>query len=136
MEKLTRGELNLVLEVEKIEQKQVATVPWAAEEVMLAVPAKYKINRALSEYCYTFDEFLKRNKPGCRKPAVPLQRFEKEPFILLNAENDVHQRSLQICQHAGFTPEIKLLLRQMMTAYYLVCEGQGATSISLISSAA
>ena len=57
VEKLTRGELDLVLEVEKIEQKQMATVPWAAEEVMLAVPAKYKINRALSEYCYTFDEF-------------------------------------------------------------------------------
>jgi len=37
------------------------------------------------------------------------------------------QRSLQICQNAGFTPEIKLLLTQMMTTYYLVCEGQGVS---------
>lgn len=125
MDKLARGELDVVLEVENVEQKQVTTVPWATEEVMLAVPAKYKINKALSEYCYTFDEFLRRNEPNSRKPSVPLQRFEKEPFILLNAENDVHQRSLQLCQNAGFTPEIKLLLTQMMTAYYLVCEGQG-----------
>lgn len=47
--------------------------------------------------------------------------------MLLNGENDVHRRSLEICRHAGFTPEIKLLLTQMMTAYYLVCEGQGVT---------
>ena len=127
MDKLMRGELDLVLEVEEVKEKQITTVPWATEEVMLAVPAKYKINRSLSEYCYTFDEFLKRNEPNGRKPSVPLQRFEKEPFLLLNAENDVHQRSLQICQNAGFTPEIKLLLTQMMTAYYLVCEGQGVS---------
>ena len=126
-ERLLRGELDLILEVEQIEQKQITTVPRATEEVMLAVPAKYRINQSLAEYCYTFDEFLKRNEPGRRKPPVPLKRFEKEPFILLNAENDIHRRSLRICQSAGFTPEIKLLLTQMMTTYYLVCEGQGVS---------
>ena len=39
-EKLLRGELDLILEVEKVEEKQIATVPWASEEVVLAVPAK------------------------------------------------------------------------------------------------
>ena len=126
-EKLVRGELDLILEVEQVEERQITTVPWATEEVMLAVPAKYKINRSLSEYCYTFDKFLKRNEPGGRKPPVPLRQFAGEPFLLLNAENDVHRRSLQICQNAGFTPEIKLLLTQMMTAYYLVSEGQGVS---------
>ena len=127
VEKLARGELDLILEAEEVKEKQITTVPWATEEVMLAVPTKYQINQALSAYCYTFDEFLKRNEPGRRKPSVPLKQFSKEPFILLNAENDIHQRSLQICQNAGFTPEIKLLLTQMMTAYYLVCEGQGVS---------
>ena len=126
-EKLTRGELDLILEVEKPAEKQITSVPWASEEVVLAVPAKYKINKALTEYCYTFDEFLKRNEPGGHKPSVPLKKFAKEPFVLLNGENDVHRRSMEICQHAGFTPEIKLLLTQMMTAYYLVCEGQGVS---------
>lgn len=126
-EKLTRGELDVILEVEKVEQKQVTALPWATEEVMLAVPAKYKINKSLSEYCYTFDEFLKRNEPGGQKPPVPLKLFELEPFVLLNGENDIHRRSMEICQNAGFAPKIKLLLTQMMTAYYLVCEGQGVT---------
>ena len=126
-EKLLRGELDLILEVERVEEKQVTSVPWAAEEVALAVPAKYPINKALSEHCYTFDEFLKRNEPGCQKPPVPLKQFEKEPFVLLNGENDIHQRSMEICRSAGFTPKTKLLLTQMMTAYYLVCEGQGVT---------
>lgn len=127
VEKLARGELDMILEVESIEQKHITTVPWASEEVILAVPAKFRINQSLAEYCYTFDEFLKRNEPGGRKPPVPLKRFAKEPFILLNEENDIHQRSLQICHNAGFTPEIKLLLTQMMTTYYLVCEGQGVS---------
>lgn len=126
-ERLLRGELDLILEVERVEEKQITTVPWASEEVALAVPAKYPINKALSEYCYTFDEFLKRNEPGCQKPPVPLKRFEKEPFVLLNGENDIHRRSMEICRNADFTPQIKLLLTQMMTAYYLVCEGQGVT---------
>ena len=126
-EKLLRGELDLILEVEQIGEKQITSVPWASEEVVLAVPAKYALNKALSGYCYTFNEFLKRNEPGGHKPPVPLKRFEKEPFVLLNEENDVHRRSMEICRNAGFTPEIKLLLTQMMTAYYLVCEGQGVT---------
>ena len=41
--------------------------------------------------------------------------------------NDIHQRSLQICKNAGFIPNVSLYLTQMMTAYYLVCEGQGIT---------
>lgn len=126
-EKLLRGELDLILEVEKVEHRQITTELWAGEEVVLAVPARYGINKSLEPYRYTFDEFLRRNEPGCKKPPVPLRRFAKEPFLLLDRENDVHRRSLQICQNAGFTPEIKLLLTQMMTAYYLVCEGQGVT---------
>ena len=127
VEKLIRGELDLILDLEKPADKQITTVPWATEEVVLAVPAKYQINKDLSEYCYTFDEFLKRNEPGGHRPPVPLKQFANEPFVLLSEENDIHQRSLDICQRAGFTPQIKLILTQMMTAYYLVCEGQGVT---------
>ena len=94
---------------------------------MLAVPAHYSINRELGEYCYPFEEFLQRSHSDTRRAPVPLHIFQNEPFILLNENNDIHRRSLQICQNAGFTPKVSLYLTQMMTAYYLVCEGRGIT---------
>ncbi len=124
-DKLVRGELDLLLEAEKPDHRQVTSVPWASEEIVLAVPARYRINRGLTEYCYSFDEFLKRSEEGCRKPPVPLSHFAGEPFILLGNENDIHRRSIELCRNAGFAPKVKLQLTQMMTAYYLVCEGQG-----------
>ena len=127
IEKLIHGDLDIVLEAEAPSAKQITSVSCMAEEIVLAVPARYRINRTLAEYCYTFDELLKRDLPGCRKPPVPLKTFSGEPFLLLNTENDIHKRSMEICHNAGFVPSVKLQLTQMMTAYYLVCEGQGIT---------
>ena len=124
-EKLLKGELDLVFEVEKTENKQITTVPVSEEEVVLAVPAEYAVNRELEEYRYTFEEFLRRGEPGRKKPCVPLERFSDEPFIILNEDNDLHGRSIALCRNAGFSPKVKLVLAQLMTSYYLVCEGQG-----------
>ena len=127
IEKLHHGELDLMMEVEEIKEKGIRTLPWATEEIVLAVPADSPVNKGLKKYQYSFGAFLKRHKKGGMKPPVPLAKFANEPFLLLSEENDVHARSVKLCENAGFTPEVKLLLTQMMTAYYLVCEGQGVS---------
>lgn len=124
-EKLLNEELDFLLEAENPDNPKLTTIPWAEEEIILAVPAHYSINNNLGEYCYTFEEFLQRRRFDVRKAPVPLQIFQNEPFILLNTDNDIHRRSLQLCQNAGFSPKVSLYLTQMMTAYYLVCEGRG-----------
>lgn len=126
-EKLLAGKLDFLLEAEQPDNSKLHTIPWASEELILAVPAQYEINRELADYCYTFDEFLHRHEPACRKNAVPLQTFHKESFILLKEGNDSHIRSIHLCQNAGFVPSSSMHLTQMMTAYYLVCEGRGVT---------
>ena len=126
-DKLLRGELDAALAVEKPEHPDILTLPWRQEEIVLAVPARYQINRELADYAYDFDAFLRRNEPGFRKKPVPLIRFLNVPFLLLNERNDLNARTRAICAHAGFTPKVRLVLTQMMTAYYLVCEGQGVT---------
>ena len=128
-DKLLRGDIDLALAVEKPDHPEIETRPWMHEEIVLAVPARYQINRELAEYAYDFDAFLKRNEPGCRKKPVPLIRFLNMPFLLLNERNDLHHRTKAICANAGFSPKVKLVLTQMMTAYYLVCEGQGVTML-------
>ena len=128
-EKLLRGDLDVILEAEKPEQAGIRSLLWEKEEILLAVPARYEINRELEAYRYTFDEVLKRDLPGCGKPPVPLARFADQPFLLLDETNDIHDRCLAICRNAGFTPAVKLQLTQMMTAYYLACEGQGVSML-------
>lgn len=126
-ERMLAGELDFVLEAERPAVDKVNSFPWASEEIVLAVPAHYQINEGLREYGYTFDQFLERCQPGKRRPAVPLSAFREESFLLLNAKNDICRRSRQLCQNAGFTPSVSMQLSQMMTAYYLVCEGRGIT---------
>ena len=127
LEKLLEGKLDFLLEAEKPESNKLHTIPWASEELVLAVPAHFNVNQELEQYRYTFDELLHRHNPSRRKPPVPLQAFHKEAFLFLNDGNDSHLRSIQICKNAGFVPNVSLYLTQMMTAYYLVCEGRGIT---------
>lgn len=126
-EKLLEHKLDVFLEAEPLQNAKIQSVAWCTEELVLAVPARFSINQKLSRYCYSFDELLKRNEPGGKKPAVPLDAFRDEPFLLLQKGNDSYQRSMQLCEHAGFVPKVSVFLAQMMTAFYLVCEGQGVS---------
>lgn len=128
-EKLLEGKLDLLLEAEHPNSEKLHTIPWACEELVLAVPAHYRINQQLTEYLYTFDEFLHRHTSDLSKPSVPLKIFCEEPFILLKEGNDSYQRGIEICRNAGFQPSVSMYVTQMMTAYYLVCEGRGIAFI-------
>ena len=127
LEKLMNGRLDFLLEAEHPANSRIHSIPWASEEIVLAVPASNPVNEKLEQYRCSFEEFLNRNQAGSRRPSVPLEAFAQESFLLLKEGNDIHQRSLQICKNAGFIPNVSLYLTQMMTAYYLVCEGQGIT---------
>ena len=67
----------------------------------------------------------KEAKGGPRKPAAPPERFAGEEFLILTKWNDLHRRAIAICRRAGFAPKVSMYLEQMMTAYYLACEGKG-----------
>lgn len=127
LEKLLNGRIDFLLEAEHPTNSRLHSIPWASEEIVLAVPAGNPVNKTLDQYRYSFEEFLNRAQTDNRRPAVPLEAFAQESFLFLKEGNDVHQRGLQLCKNAGFTPKISLYLTQMMTAYYLVLEGQGIT---------
>lgn len=127
LEKLLNGRLDFILEAERPANNRVHSIPWASEEIVLAVPANNPVNEKLGGYRYSFTDFLNRAQTDKRLPPVPLEAFAQESFLLLKEGNDIHQRSLQLCKNAGFSPKIALYLAQMMTAYYLVLEGQGIT---------
>ena len=128
---LEKGRLDFVMEVEKPQSKGLESRILAREELILAVPSSYELPEEVACSAYTFDEFLHRNESPLNKPAVNLSSFRDFSFIMLAEGNDSNRRGLDLCRNAGFTPKVSMYLTQMMTAYYLVCEGQG---ISLLRS--
>ena len=124
-DKLLDHTIDFSLEVEKIQHPKIESIEWASEEIILAVPAAFPINQELAAYRYDFEEYQKRKTSAVSKPPVSLSLFHKEKFLLLDKDNDIYRRALNMCRHAGFVPDAALSLSQMMTAYYLVCEGQG-----------
>lgn len=116
LEKLLYGQLDFLLEAERPNNSRLHSIPWASEEIVLAVPAGNPVNGKLGRYWYSFEEFLARTQGDNRRPAVPLDAFAKENFLLLKEGNDIHKRSLSLCENAGFTPNVSLYLAQMMTA--------------------
>ncbi len=125
--RLLAHQLDILLEVEKPNDPLVQSVEWGKEELVLAVPTKNLMNKEFAEYCYTFDEYLRRDQPGCDKPKLPLSAVKDQAFLMLQPGNDSHDRVIRMCANAGFKPKIAMSLTQMMTAYYLVCEGKGIT---------
>ena len=123
LQRMLNGKLDVIIEAEQLLNEQIVHVPWLQEEIVLAVPASYPINKKLAAYCYSFEEFLHRET--IHKEAVSLQHFKNEMFLLLTEGNESYTRSMQLCEHAGFIPHVSMYLTQMMTAYYLACEGQG-----------
>jgi DNA-binding transcriptional LysR family regulator len=127
MQRVQEGHIDFLLEAEPTENPSLSSIAWASEQIVLAVPESYPINQELAEYRYTFDEFLQGVKHGWKKPCVPLKRFHNEKFLFLKQGNDIYKRGMAICRNAGFSPKVSTFLGQMMTAYYLVCEGNGIT---------
>ena len=127
-ELLLSNSLDLVLEAEQLDNPKLENTSWISEELILAVPASFEINRKLEASKYTFDEFLNRQEKGYRQP-VSLSEFSSEEFMMLQEGNDSYTRGLQMCKNAGFSPKVSYYLTQMMTAYYLVCERRGIAII-------
>lgn len=63
-------------------------------------------------------------------PSVSLSAFSQSPFLLLRPETIAHERALKLCAQSGFTPNIRLQLDQLATAYRSCGAGLGVTLLS------
>jgi len=100
------------------------------ENLLLAVPADYKINSKLKSYQLHIEDII-----ACRhllldcKP-VPIKSFASEVFILLGQGNDSRKRADRLFQNENIKPKILLQVEQQFTAYLLANTGMGATFLT------
>ena len=122
---LRTGSADIILDVEKLDPNTFSSFVWAEEQIVLAVPAAYEVNRRLEKYRLTFEEVGSGQYLAPQYPSVNLREFEKESFLLLKQGNDMYERSLKMFKKAGFAPAVGMYLDQLLTAYYIACSGKG-----------
>lgn len=104
--------------------------PLSDETLLLAVPPRNPINERFRDRVLT-DEDIKGNRylqKDC--PVVDLVDFAEEPFIVLKKGNDMYTRTMQLCENAGFVPQVPIYPDQLLTAYNMSRAGMGVTVVT------
>lgn len=131
LEKLLQsGGVDLVMDNCLLDSSVFDRCEYREEHLLLAVPGFFSINEKLQGYGISAKDIRKGIFLAPEVPGVPLEYFEKEPFILLKPDNDTGKRAMNLCQDHGFTPNVVFELDQQQTAYNVTCSGLGISFVS------
>ena len=126
---LQSGVVDFILDVDPMDSGAFVGQPMGEEHIVLVVPAHYAINAQLKDCRLTFEEVCDGRFYEADCPKTDLGHFKNEDFLLLKKGNDMHQRALKMCRNAGFSPNVKMYLDQMLTSYYVASNGYGVAFI-------
>ena len=127
---LMEGRLDLILDNYVFDKKTHDSRLYRREELLLAVPSAFPVNRALKAYQINRDDILNN---ALRNPALkpaPFENFKGLPYVLLKAGNDTRDRAMTTFAEHKIQPRIILELDQQMTAYNMSCQGLGISFVS------
>lgn len=128
-EGLENETLDLVIETATDVGANIERYFYNNENIILAVPTRYQVNRRLQPYRLNYQDILTGRFTGKEVEAVPLYELREVPFITMKPGNDMFQRSKQICRNAGFTMKTVLLVDQVLTSVNIASNGVGAVFI-------
>ena len=124
-EKLLTGKIDLLIDNIALDSAVYDSKFCSIDRLMLTVPKKLRVNEGLESYALTARQIRDGAHTDEKIPAVPLECFRKEPFLLLKAGNDSRIRAEAICAAHGFHLKPQLEFDQQITAYNLSCYGLG-----------
>lgn len=131
---LAKGSIDMVMDYQLPHWEQYQSTTLFVEHFLLAVPKSNPVNAALKSYRVEAKRILSGEAAIDGVPAVPLERFRNEPFILMKSENNSRRRANELCEAAGFQPKVLLEFDQQMTNYLVAASGMGLcfTSSTLV----
>ena len=121
--------VELSLDVDNMDNSIYNSVELLEEDIILAVPANYMVNKKLANYAISFDSICSKAYQTKAFPAVNIREFKDEQFLLLKQGNDLYKRGLKMCKNAGFVPKVFMYLDQLLTSYYIAKNGKGIAFI-------
>ena len=104
--------------------------PAFTDHVLLAVQENLPINHLLSPSALSAQEIADGRHLSDACPAITLEPFRDVDFILLSSGNNLHNRSMEMFQDAGFEPHVIMQLSQLVTAYHMTEHFPAATFVS------
>ena len=128
-DRLKRQEIDLTFHCSPRFIQDFERYPAFCDHILLGVPRDLDPCREEGAILTTADiEAGRHLKKDC--PSLPLTCFRDLPFILLNEGNNLFERSRRMFEEAGFEPEVKMQLSQLVTACHLADAGIGAAFVS------
>ena len=127
-QKLSQGQLDFMVDVNELRALGLESQVIARENMILAVPASFAGNEKLRGCRLTFEEVRQGRHLNGDIPCVDISAFRDDPFIFLKPGNHSHDLLKKLCRLGGFEPRQAVIsLDQLLTAYYMACEGAGIT---------
>lgn len=126
---LLDGKLDFTLDVNENDDPSLDHVVIARENMILAIPESFSCNDKLRDCRCSFDDILRGVHLGESVPPVDMSCLHDEPFILTKPGNHSRDLMLALCRKSGFEPKSVLDMDQLLTAYYVACEGMGITIV-------
>ena len=106
------------------------------EDVFLAVPTEWEVNRQLSRKAVAIDELPESEAAAkSHRKATPLTREEfaclcRETFVVLKPDQDIGRKMQALLNSCGCTPERVITAEQTMTTLALTLRGVGVSLIT------
>lgn len=122
---LLKGAVDMIIDVRKNLPDDIESVTLYREHILLAVPTRFHINNSLHSYCMSFDDVKRGAHLDGSVPVVDMRAFKDEPFILLRKGHDMTERAMEICEEAGFTPNVVAEFDQLLLSFRMVQNGGG-----------
>lgn len=129
MECLQKDTIDACLTVQTWPNSVFKSTAIGEEDVILAVPASFPINKKLSEYQLGPDDIKSTSRLRDNCPRISICEFKDMPFLLLKQGNDMYSRAIKICKQGGFTPNAFVTLAQLLTSYHMAAAGMGIAFI-------
>lgn len=111
------------------ESASIERVVFKYEQIILAVPALYPVNRRLQPYRLSRKDILNGRYLQAQVEPAPLEEFRSTPFIIMKAGNDMYQRSISMCRNAGFQMRVAMQVDQVLTSINIASNGVGAVFV-------
>lgn len=105
------------------------SIDWYDEEILLAVPSNFKINKKIKDFQIDFSLIKSGKFLDKIYPTVDLKLFSDENFILLGKGHDLNEKSIKMCESSGFSPKVVMYADQLLTSYYMSKLGKGISFV-------
>ena len=125
LQKLQKKDVDLVITAHNSNIKGCCFVPIKSENIVLAVPASFAINKHLTSYALTLQDINSGAWLEEKYKSVPINFFADYPFILHKKSKDMYKRAIHMFNNKNMRPTVLGQIEDFYTLYFLARSGQG-----------